>query len=100
MNAMSVVMGRFPDDSAPDFLSENWPRDSSDVLDDPRALPMSEESQDRHTRRGKHLKNTTESLKNQRKKRSTFVPDNIECSHGPLFHNPDEALTSLWNFTP
>ena len=38
MNAMSVLMGRFLDDSAPDFLPENLPFDPSNVPDELRAF--------------------------------------------------------------
>ena len=58
MNAILVLMGRLPDDSASDFMSEKLPCDPTDVTNDPRAFSMPIVAQDRHTRRG-NLTDTT-----------------------------------------
>lgn len=86
MNVLSVLMGRIPEESAADFLSDIPPCHPNEIPDYPRAFPMPEVSQDRHTRRGKFLIDTTTSLENHCKKRGLRLPENIEYSHGPPAH--------------
>lgn len=86
MNAILVLMGRFPDEAAPDVLTKDLPCDPKDVPDYPRAFPMPKVAQDRHTRRGLRMADTTQSLMSQCEKRGVPVPDNIEYSHGPPSH--------------
>lgn len=86
MNVLSVLMGRIPDESTADFLFDSPPCDPSEIPDYPRAFPMPKVSQDRHTRRGKNLIDTTTSLENHCEKRGLRLPENIEYSHGPPAH--------------
>ena len=92
MNALLVLMGRFPDESVPDFLSEDPPCDSKDVPSVPRAFPMPKVSQDRDTRRGKNLTDTAHTLKKHCEKLGLQIPDNIEYSHGPPAHETKQGF--------
>lgn len=92
INALLVLTGRFPDESVPDFLSEDPPCDSKDVPSVPRAFPMPRVAQDRDTRRGKNLTDTTHTLKKHCEKRGLQVPDNIEYSHGPPTHETKQGF--------
>lgn len=92
MNTLLVLMGRFPDGSAPDFLSENLPCDPREIPDEPRVFSMPDVSQDRHTRRGRSLTDTTESLRKHCKQKGKPVPDNIEYSHGRPSHTTRQGF--------
>ena len=81
MNAILVLMGRFPDKSAPDFMSDSLPRDPKAVPSDPRAFPMPKLSRDRPTRRGQNRADTTKTSKKLRKRRGLEVPENKEYNH-------------------
>ena len=81
MNAILVLMGRFPDRSAPDFMSDSLPRDPKAVPSDPRAFPMPKLSHDRHTRRGKNRTDRTKTSKKLRKRRGLEVPENKRYRH-------------------
>lgn len=91
MNAILVLTGRFPDESASDFMSESLPCDPNDVPSHPRAFPMPEVSQDRHTRRGK-LIDTTNILKKRCERLEEKVPDNFNYSHGPPAHTKKQGF--------
>ena len=60
-NALLVLTGRFPDETSVDYLS-NLPCDPREVPVERRAYPMPACAEDRHTRRGKHLFDTTSIL--------------------------------------
>ena len=91
MNALLVLMGRFPDESAPDFMSESLPCDPNDAPNYRRAFPMPEVSQDRHTRRGS-LIDTTNILKKRCERQGVEVPENKEYSHGPPAHKTKQGF--------
>ena len=81
MNAILVLMGRFPDKSTPDFMSDSLPRDPKAVPSDPGAFPMPNLSHGTHTRRGKNRSGTKKTSKKSRKRRGPEVPENKEYSH-------------------
>ena len=91
MNALLVLMGRFPDESAPDFMSDSLPCNPNDVPNEPRAFSMPQVSQDRHTRRG-NLSDTTDTLKKRCEKLRVEVPKNEEYSHGPSAHKTRQGF--------
>ena len=91
MNAILVLMGRFPDDSASDFMSKSLPCDPNDIPNDQRAFPMPEVSQDRHTRRG-NLTDTTNMLRKKCERLGVKVPDNEYYSHGPPAHGKKQGF--------
>ena len=91
MNALLVLMGRFPDESAPDFMSDSLPCNPNDIPNEPRAFSMPQVSQDRHTRRG-NLSDTTDTLKKRCEKLRVEVPKNEEYSHGPSAHKTRQGF--------
>ena len=91
MNALLVLMGRFPDESAPDFMSDSLPCNPNDIPNEPRAFPMPEVSQDRHTRRG-NLSDTTDTLKKRCEKLGVEALKNKEYSHGPPAHKTRQGF--------
>ena len=82
MNAILVLMGRFPNNSAPGFMSDNLPRDPKAVPRDPRAFPMPKVSHDRHTDRRKNLTDRKKKSKKLRRGRGLEVSKSKGYSHG------------------
>lgn len=92
MNALLVLMGHIPDPSTIDVPSGYPPCNLDDIPTDPRAFPMPDVAQDRHTLRGKNMVDTTNSLKKRCEKLCIPIPKNIGYSHGPPSNNTKQGF--------
>ena len=70
MNAILVLMGRFPDKATPDFMSDSLPCDPKAIPSDPGAFPMPNLSHGRYTRHGKKRTGTKKEEIPQKKRPS------------------------------
>ena len=90
-NALLVLTGRFPDETSVDYLSD-LPCDPREVPMERRAYPMPACAEDRHTRRGKHLFDTTSILTKYCERQGLALPPNVSYSHGPPSHRVKQGF--------
>ena len=90
MNALLVLMGRFPDETTPDYLE--LPCDPDEIPTEPRRYSMPVVAQDKHTARGSKLANTTNMLISHCLRKGIPVPANVDYSHGPAFHSSPQGF--------
>ena len=91
VNALLALMGRFPDETSLDYLSD-LPCEPREVPMGRRAYPMPACAEDRHTRRGKYLFDTTSILTKYCERQGLALPPNVSYSHGPPSHRVKQGF--------